>query len=76
MVLAPPLSGAHVRFEVRLNGKPPGDDHGLDIDASGSGVAAAPRMYQLVRLREPIRRQTFEITFHDPGVRAYVFTFG
>lgn len=76
MVLAPPVSGAHVRFDVRLNGKPPGDDHGLDIDASGSGVAAAPRMYQLVRLREPIRRQTFEITFHDPGVRAYVFTFG
>jgi len=33
-------------------------------------------MYQLVRLRKPMRRQTFESTFHDPGVRAYVFTFG
>ena len=76
MVLAPPASGAHVRFDVRLDGQPPGDDHGLDTDASGSGVVAAPRMYQLVRLRQPIRRQTFEITFHDPGVRAFVFTFG
>ena len=76
MVLAPPASGGPVRFDVRLNGRPPGDDHGMDIDASGSGVVEAPRMYQLVRLRTPIRRQTFEIAFHETGVRAYVVTFG
>ena len=33
-------------------------------------------MYQLVRQRGPIRQRTFEITFLDAGVGAYVFTFG
>ena len=32
-------------------------------------------MYQLVRQPAAARR-TFEITFHEPGARAYVFTFG
>jgi thiol-disulfide isomerase/thioredoxin len=75
LVLAPPATGA-ARFEVRLDGRPPGDEHGLDIDASGEGAVADPRMYQLVRRRGPIHPVTFEITFLDPDVRAYVFTFG
>jgi hypothetical protein len=33
-------------------------------------------MYQLVRARGPVRPRTFEMRFEDPGVRAYVFTFG
>ena len=33
-------------------------------------------MYQLVRQPAASRERTFEITFLDPGVRAYVFTFG
>jgi hypothetical protein len=33
-------------------------------------------MYQLVRQPSGIRPRTFEITFLDAGVRAYVFTFG
>ena len=33
-------------------------------------------MYQLVRQRGAIRARTFEMTFLEPGVRAYVFTFG
>ena len=76
LVLAPPASGAPVRFTVRLNGQPPGADHGLDIGESGGGTLSEPRMYQLVRRRGPIRQRTFEITFLDPGVRVYVFTFG
>jgi len=35
-----------------------------------------PRLYQLVRQTRPIADRTFEIEFLDPGVRAYVFTFG
>ena len=62
-------------FTVRLDGEPPGDDHGIDVDESGAGTLSEPRMYQLVRQRT-IRARTFEITFNDPGVRAYVFTFG
>ena len=76
LVLAPPASGGAARFTVLLDGRPPGDDHGLDIDESGEGAVAEPRMYQLVRQRGPVRQRTFEITFLDPGVRAYVFTFG
>ena len=59
-----------------LDGRPPGEDHGLDVDESGEGAVDEPRMYQLVRQRGPVRQRTFEITFLDPGVRAYVFTFG
>jgi thiol-disulfide isomerase/thioredoxin len=75
LVLAPSDSGAPVRFRVSLDGLPPGDAHGLDVVASGEGTVAEPRMYQLVRQHDAIAR-TFEMTFHDPGVRAYVFTFG
>ena len=35
LVLTPPASGDAARFAVRLDGRPPGDDHGLDVDASG-----------------------------------------
>ena len=76
LVLAPPASGAPVRFTVRLDGRPPGDAHGLDVDASGEGTLSEPRMYQLVRQRGAAAERTFEITFREPGVRAYVFTFG
>ena len=76
LVLAPPAAGARSRFKVLLDGQPPGDDHGVDVDASGAGTVAEPRMYQLVRQRGAVAERTFEITFLDPGVRAYVFTFG
>jgi thiol-disulfide isomerase/thioredoxin len=76
LVLAPPAPDAHVRFSVRLDGRPPGDAHGLDIDAAGEGTVSEPRMYQLVRQRTAVAERDFEITFLDPGVRAYVFTFG
>jgi thiol-disulfide isomerase/thioredoxin len=76
LVLAPPASGAPVRFTVLLDGRPPGDAHGLDVDDSGEGTLSEPRMHQLVRHRGTIRQRTFEITFDGPGVCAYVFTFG
>ena len=73
LVLAP--GPEPVRFEVRLDGRPPGDDRGLDAADSGEGTVTEPRMYQLVR-QQGTSARTFEITFLDPGVRAYVFTFG
>jgi thiol-disulfide isomerase/thioredoxin len=76
LVLAPPASGAPVRFAVLLDGQPPADAHGLDAGESGDGTVSEPRMYQLVRQHGTIAQRTFEITFLDPGVRAYVFTFG
>jgi thiol-disulfide isomerase/thioredoxin len=76
LVLAPPAPWASTRFAVLLDGRPPGDSHGLDVDATGMGVAHTPRMYQLVRRRSAPGPRTFEIEFLDPGVRAFVFTFG
>jgi thiol-disulfide isomerase/thioredoxin len=69
------LTGA-ARFEVRLDGRPPGDAHGVDVDAEGHGAIDEPRMYQLVRQPGAVEARTFEMTFLDAGVRAYVFTFG
>ena len=31
-------------FDVRLNGEPPGEAHGLDIDEQGRGRIAEPRL--------------------------------
>jgi thiol-disulfide isomerase/thioredoxin len=76
LVLAPPSSGAPARFTVLLDGQPPGHDHGLDVDELGEGTVDEPRMYQLVRQRGGVSERAFKITFLDPDVRAYVFTFG
>ena len=75
LVLTPP-PGASARFEVLLDGRAPGDAHGVDAAGDGTGVVDEPRMYQLVRQPGGATQRTFEITFLDPGVRAYVFTFG
>jgi hypothetical protein len=76
LVMAPAAAGTAVRFSVHLDGQPPGPDHGEDVDDDGAGTLTEPRLHQLVRQRGPVSTRTFEITFHDPGVRAYAFTFG
>jgi thiol-disulfide isomerase/thioredoxin len=75
-VLAPSLPDRPIRFRVKLDGASPGRDHGGDVDAEGWGHVDEPRLYQLVRQAQPVADRTFEIEFLDPGVRAYVFTFG
>lgn len=76
LVLGPGHDGKAVRFRVTIDGKPPGADHGMDIDADGNGTVTAQRLYQLVRQANGTGERTFEITFLDPGVQAYAFTFG
>jgi hypothetical protein len=76
LVLAPSSPGNAVRFRVRLDGAPPGADHGSDVDAEGWGSVQDGRLYQLIRQTGPIADRTFEIEFFDAGVRAYSFTFG
>jgi thiol-disulfide isomerase/thioredoxin len=76
LVLAPPAGGGPVRFQVRLDGAPPGADHGADVDDDGAGTLTGPRLYQLVRQRGPIVDRTVEIAFDAPGVLAFAFTFG
>ncbi|TBR39980.1 MULTISPECIES: cytochrome c biogenesis protein DipZ [Dyella] len=76
LVLGPGADGKPVRFRVRIDGKAPGNDHGMDIDAGGNGTVTSQRLYQLVRQANGTGERTFEIEFLDPGVRAYAFTFG
>ena len=71
-----PGAAEPIPFRVSLDGEPPGESHGVDIDEDGNGVLREGRMYQLVRQREAIRQRTLEITFLQPGAKAYSFTFG
>jgi thiol-disulfide isomerase/thioredoxin len=68
--------GTPVPFRVLVEGEPPGDAHGLDVDEDGHGTLVQPRLYQLIRERGAITDRTFDISFQVPGVEAYVFTFG
>jgi len=76
MVLGPVASGTSVRFRVVLDGQPPGPAHGTDVDGQGYGTVTQQRLHQLIRQPGPVADRTFEITFLDPDVEAYVFTFG
>ena len=76
LVLGPGPDGKPVRFRVTIDGAPPGDSHGTDVDADGQGVVTGQRLYQLIRQSGTIADHTFEIRFLDPGVQAYAFTFG
>jgi cytochrome c biogenesis protein CcdA/thiol-disulfide isomerase/thioredoxin len=76
LVLGPAADGKPVRYQVTVDGKPPGDGHGADTDAQGNGTVTGQRLYQLLRLPGAVDDHTFEIRFLDPGVQAYAFTFG
>ena len=76
LVMGPAAAGAPVRFRVRMDGELPGAAHGLDLDPQGTGQVTEPRLYQLIRQLQPIVDRAFEIEFLDPGVEAFVFTFG
>jgi hypothetical protein len=60
----------------KLDGAPPGEDHGGDIDATGVGTVQGHRLYQLIRQKGTVEDRTFQIEFLDPGVEAFAFTFG
>ena len=76
LVLGTTKDGKPVRFRVKLDGTPPGDDHGVDTDNDGSGTVKDHRLYQLIRQKGPVEDRTFEIEFLDPDVQAFAFTFG
>jgi Thioredoxin like C-terminal domain/AhpC/TSA family len=76
LVMGPAVPGTSVRFRVRLDGQPPGADHGTDLDGQGDGRVVEQRLHQLIRQRGLVTERTFEITFLDPGVATYSFTFG
>lgn len=76
LVMGPVHRGESARFRVRLDGRPPAEAHGVDVDAEGNGVVTGQRLYQLIRQPLPVADRRFEIEFDDPDVLATVFTFG
>jgi hypothetical protein len=76
LVMSPGGRGRSVPFRVLVDGEPPGDAHGFDVDMEGRGTLSEERLHQLIRERGPITDRTFEIIFDAPGAGAYCFTFG
>jgi cytochrome c biogenesis protein CcdA/thiol-disulfide isomerase/thioredoxin len=76
LVLGAAAAGGRLRFRVRIDGKTPGEDHGVDTDAQGNGAIGDHRLYQLIRQKGAIADHTFEIEFLDAGAQAFAFTFG
>ena len=76
LVMAPLERRTSVPFRVLVDGEAPGPAHGLDVDADGEGTLSQPRLHQLIREPGAITDRTFDITFLEPGVEAYAFTFG
>jgi cytochrome c biogenesis protein CcdA/thiol-disulfide isomerase/thioredoxin len=84
LVLGPSVDGRTIAFRVLLDGKAPGDAHGVDSDAEGRGTVTGHRLYQLIRQDDAVDKNggsamqdhVFDIEFEDAGVQAYAFTFG
>jgi thiol-disulfide isomerase/thioredoxin len=76
LVLGSGPGGKPIRFRVKIDGQPPGANHGVDTDEMGNGTVMEHRLYQLIRQKNAIEDRTFEIEFLDPGVQAFAFTFG
>lgn len=76
LIMGPSRHGGSVRFRVLIDGKPPGNAHGGDVDWNGYGAVSRQGTYQLIRQAKPIIDRRFEIEFLDSGAEAYDFTFG
>ena len=76
LVMGPSPTTDFVRFRVSIDGAPPGQASGTDVDDQGFGTVNDARLYQLVRRPGRGSEGTLELTFLDAGVQAYVFTFG
>lgn len=76
LVLGREKGAPAVHFQILIDGKAPGENHGVDTDSAGRGTITETRLYQLIRQNGPITDHTFEVRFEESGVDAYSFTFG
>jgi thiol-disulfide isomerase/thioredoxin len=74
LVMQPGPSG-HAAVSVVLDGKPVGDAHGVDVGTDGVARFDRSGIIRLVA-GAPRRRHVLTLSASDPGLRAYVFTFG
>ena len=76
LVLGPTADGKPVRFHVLMDGKPPGDNHGVDVDATGAGTVTSQRLYQLIRQSgSPCRTGPSLSNFRDRGCSGVLIYF-
>ena len=77
LVMSPRARGTSVPFRVLVDGEPPGDAHGLDVDEQGRGTLAQPRLHQLMasgprsptaHSRSPSSRPASRLTY-SPSAR-------
>jgi thiol-disulfide isomerase/thioredoxin len=76
LVMGAAAAETSLRFRVLIDGQPPGTAQGADVDDQGDAAGSQQRLYQLIRQPGAITDRTVEITFPDPGVQAFAFTFG
>jgi hypothetical protein len=76
LVMGPHDREHPIGFRVTVDGEPPGQARGTDVDADGSGTLIEQRMYQLIRQPGPILDRVFEIKFLASGAEGFAFTFG
>jgi thiol-disulfide isomerase/thioredoxin len=76
LVMGPAVRGTSVPYRVLLDGTPPTEASGADVDSDGGGILRDQRTYQLIRQSGTIDDRLFEIEFLDAGAEAYCFTFG
>lgn len=74
LVMQPGTSG-NASVTVLLDGKPVGDARGPDVDADGVAHVDRSGMFRLVT-GPSRRRRVLTLAVSDPGLRAFVFTFG
>ena len=65
----------HAAVTVVLDGKPIGDARGMDVGTDGVARFDRSGMIRLVAGAAP-RRHVLTLWSNEPGLRAYVFTFG
>jgi len=76
LVMGPASPGTIIRIHVLVDGRSPGEAHGLDVDEQGYGTVKEQRLYQLIRQQSPVIDREIEIEFLDAGAEAFSFTFG
>jgi thiol-disulfide isomerase/thioredoxin len=76
LVMGPAVRGASARYQLRVDGQPPGAAHGDDVDELGNGTLTDQRLHQLIRHDDRITDRTVEITFLQPEAQVFCFTFG
>ncbi len=70
-------AGKERRVRVSLDGKPLGEaSRGADVGADSVVTVKEGRMYDLVDGRGDYGEKLLELTFLEPGVKCYAFTFG